>query len=87
MIPAHDVGATLGAQLDALLAQEWAGTWEIVVVDNRSTDDTAGVARAATRPRDPRVRVVDAPDRAGLCHARAVGIAAARGGRDRDLRR
>jgi GT2 family glycosyltransferase len=78
VIPAHDVGPTLGAQLDALVHQEWNGTWEVVVVDNRSTDDTGPVARRYA-DRYPRVRVVEAMERAGLCHARAVGIDAAFG--------
>ncbi|HZJ26314.1 MAG TPA: glycosyltransferase [Acidimicrobiia bacterium] len=76
VIPCHDVVATLGAQLDALLAQSWDAPWEIVVVDNRSTDGTAELAREYQRT-DRRVRIVEAPERAGLCHARAVGIAAA----------
>ena len=40
VIPAHNAAATLGRQLDALVAQEWSGSWEVVVVDNRSTDAT-----------------------------------------------
>lgn len=76
VIPAHDVADTLAEQLDALLAQEWDGAWEIVVVDNRSTDGTAALAREyATR--DGRVRVVDAPEHAGLCYSRETGVRAA----------
>jgi GT2 family glycosyltransferase len=76
VIPAHDVADTLADQLDALLTQTWSGEWEIVVVDNRSTDGTAALAqRYATR--DTRVRVVDAPDRAGLCYSRETGVRAA----------
>src|SRR5579884_428921 len=76
VIPCRDVAGTLPEQLDALLRQQWGGTWEIVVVDNRSTDATAAVARSyATR--HARVRLVEAPDRAGLCYTRAVGIDAA----------
>lgn len=65
-------------QLDALGAQEWDRPWEIVIVDNGSTDDTATVARAFAE-RDPRVRVVGAPERRGLSYARNVGVAQARG--------
>ena len=78
VIPANDVGTTLSAQLDALAPQQWAGSWEIVVVDNRSTDDTRAIALDYARRWD-HVRVVDAPDRPGLCHARAIGISSARG--------
>lgn len=73
IIPAHNVADTLAEQLDALLAQEWDGTWEIVVVDNRSTDGTAAlVEEYATR--HPRIRMVAASERAGLCYSRATGI-------------
>jgi glycosyltransferase involved in cell wall biosynthesis len=78
LVPAHDVAATLPAQLDALAPQEWGGTWEVVVVDNRSTDATRSIAREYA-DRFAHVRVVDAPDRSGLCHARAVGVDSARG--------
>jgi glycosyltransferase involved in cell wall biosynthesis len=43
IIPARNEEHRLGQQLDALLAQEWGGEWEIVVVDNGSTDGTAAV--------------------------------------------
>jgi len=65
-------------QIDALLAQEWNRPWEIIVVDNGSTDDTPRVAAAYAR-RDERVRVVDAAERAGLSYARNVGVARACG--------
>ena len=45
VIPAHNVAETLGAQLDALAAESWDGEWEIVVVDNCSTDGTAALVR------------------------------------------
>ena len=45
VIPAHNVVATLGDQLDALAAESWDGEWEIVVVDNCSTDGTAALVR------------------------------------------
>jgi glycosyltransferase involved in cell wall biosynthesis len=53
VIPAHNVAATLGDQLDALAAESWDGEWEIVVVDNCSTDGTAALVRdhAARNPR------------------------------------
>jgi len=73
IIPCHNEAATLAQQLDALVAQEWDGSWDIIVVDNRSTDRTADVAADyAGGPID--VRVVDAPERAGIAYARNSGV-------------
>jgi glycosyltransferase involved in cell wall biosynthesis len=67
----------LPGAIDGVLAQD-AGTppFELLVVDNNSTDGTRGVIEAAAR-RDRRVRYVFEP-RQGLSHARNAGIAAAR---------
>jgi glycosyltransferase involved in cell wall biosynthesis len=73
IIPCHNEEATLPAQLDALTTQNWDGAWEIIVVDNRSTDSTADVARSYADADVP-VRVVDAPDRAGIAYARNSGV-------------
>jgi len=73
VIPARDAAITIGDQLDALASQTWDEPWEIVVVDNQSQDATAKiVADRATR--DRRLRLVSAGDRAGVAHARNVGI-------------
>jgi glycosyltransferase involved in cell wall biosynthesis len=76
VIPAHNVAATLGEQLDALAAETWDGEWEIVVVDNCSTDGTAALVREHAA-RDPRVRLVDATERRGPSYTRNVGFEAA----------
>ncbi len=78
IIPARNEAATIADQLQALRAQEWSGAWEIVVVDNGSTDATAAIVTEIGRI-DPRVRLVDASERAGLNYARNTGIAAGRG--------
>jgi glycosyltransferase involved in cell wall biosynthesis len=45
VVPARDAGRTLGACLEALGAQCGVdGDYEVVVVDDGSTDDTAAVA-------------------------------------------
>jgi glycosyltransferase involved in cell wall biosynthesis len=55
-----------------------AGGWELVIVDNSSTDDTRAVAESV-RDRAPElVRIIDEPT-VGLSSARNRGIAAARG--------
>ncbi len=77
VIPARDAAGHLPLQLRALADQTYRGDWEIVVVDNGSTDGTADAARRATGLHN--LRVVDVPDRAGINYARNVGAEAARG--------
>ena len=38
VIPCYNGAATLGAQLDAVCDQPWPEGFEVIVVDNRSTD-------------------------------------------------
>lgn len=68
----------LPAALDALLAQSPSVSYEIIVVDNNSTDDTPGVVRRYVQ-RDPgRVRYVFEAAQ-GLSHGRNAGVRAAQG--------
>lgn len=74
VVPAFNVSATLTETLDSLCAQTF-NDFEIIVVDDGSTDGTAALARAYP---DARVRVVRQANR-GLAGARNTGIAEARG--------
>ncbi|MEV2214829.1 glycosyltransferase family A protein [Streptomyces sp. NPDC050997] len=78
VIPVRDGSLTLPAQLRALASQTCAAPWEVLVVDNGSTDATREVAEKA-RPDLPGLRVIDASERPGESYARNRGIAAARG--------
>jgi glycosyltransferase involved in cell wall biosynthesis len=52
VIPAHNAAATLGATLGALAAQDLAGPFEVIVVDDGSSDETAAIAeRSPLAPR------------------------------------
>lgn len=76
VIPMLDAERTLGRCLDALDGQDLsAGNFEVIVVDNGSTDRSAEIAR-----RHPRVRLLVEPRR-GPYNARNTGIAASRGER------
>ena len=78
VIPCFNVHPTLPQALQALFAQRWPeGSFEIVVVDDGSTDGTADVAQAARGPIP--VRTVRQANR-GLAAARNAGAAAAEGG-------
>jgi glycosyltransferase involved in cell wall biosynthesis len=75
IIPCRDVAGTLVEQLDALAAERWTGTWEVLVVDNGSADATASVAAAHLGLAD-RLRVVTARARSGVAYARNQGVLA-----------
>ena len=56
LVPARNEATVLPETLPHLLAQDYPGTWRVVVVDDRSTDGTAATAR---RQASPRLVVVD----------------------------
>jgi glycosyltransferase involved in cell wall biosynthesis len=56
VVPAYQAASTLGATLDAVMAQTYSG-WECVVVDDGSSDDTLPIAAAYAR-RDSRFRAI-----------------------------
>jgi glycosyltransferase involved in cell wall biosynthesis len=67
----------LHAQLDALIGQSYPGTWEIVAVDDGSTDRSRAVLEESLAGL-PGGRVIDGPE-LGLGAARLAGAQAARG--------
>jgi glycosyltransferase involved in cell wall biosynthesis len=78
VIPALNAADIIGEQLEALSRQTHAGEWEVVVVDNGSTDGTAAAAMAYV-DRLPALRVVDASERRSHTFARNTGARAAAG--------
>lgn len=78
VIPAHNGAATIVAQLDAVaVAMKAAPPVEVIVVNNRSTDDTADVVDQWAQANEIDVRIVSATDGASVAYARNVGIAEA----------
>ena len=75
VVPAYDQAALLGHALRALLDQTLApDRYEVVVVDDGSTDDTTRVVEALA----PRIRLLRFPANRGRSAARNAGIRAAR---------
>jgi glycosyltransferase involved in cell wall biosynthesis len=72
IVPAYNEAAYLGCALDSLLHQDYDGEYEVIVVDNNSSDETAAIAARYG------VRVVTEPQQ-GVCAARQRGVDSARG--------
>jgi len=77
-MPVYNAAATLGQQLNALNAQVFDGHWEIVAVDNRSTDDSVTVIRQYQQQM-PHLRLVQAAGKQSRAYALNVGARAAKG--------
>jgi len=77
VIPVHNGGPYLLAQLDAVAESIRSLDAEIVVVDNLSDDGSAAMAHAWAKRRGQRLTVAEAAERAGDGYARNVGIRAA----------
>lgn len=74
VIPAYNRAAIIGRAIDSCLDQTF-GDYEIIVVDDGSTDDTEAVVGAYSDPRLSFIRQANA----GGAAARNTGVAAARG--------
>jgi len=75
VIPAYNGAALIAATLDSVAAQSFAD-FEVLVVDDRSTDDTRAIVAAYP---DPRVRLIEMAANGGPVVARNRAVAAARG--------
>ena len=69
---------TIATQLEALAQQQWDESWELIIADNGSTDDTLAIV-GRYQGRIPHLRVVDASARRGQPYALNVGARAAKG--------
>jgi len=75
IVPCRDSAATIGTQLEAIAAQDWPGGFDVIVVDNKSTDDSAAIAQKY-HDKIPGLRIVRADERAGAGYARNCGARA-----------
>ena len=62
VVPCLNAGQFIGQALGALLAQEFTGSYEIVVADNGSSDNTRSIVKEMQQTH-ANIRLVDAADR------------------------
>jgi glycosyltransferase involved in cell wall biosynthesis len=74
VIPVYNCERTIAAAVESALAQRFGGEFEVIVVNDGSTDGT----RAALEKFGPLIRVID-QENAGVAAARNAGIRAAAG--------
>lgn len=74
IIPAFNRSKSINRAIESVLAQSLK-QFELIIVDDGSTDDLATIARSST---DPRLRVVSHEKNRGPAAARNSGVAAAR---------
>lgn len=78
IIPCHNAATTVTQQLEALSAQIDPPPFEVIVVDNRSTDDLAAALAPFSTSRTFTMRCVEASRHQGSSYARNVGVSHAR---------
>ena len=61
VVPARDEAETIGRSIASLLAQDYPGALRVVLVDDRSSDATAAIARALPDPRGRLAVLAGAP--------------------------
>ena len=79
VMPARNAQSMIATQVEALLGQNYAGRWELVIVDNDSKDQTAAVAlrvlASTVRPLQlERAEVVRYTERRGYASPRNFGV-------------
>lgn len=78
IVPVYNEEPFVGECLDSILAQDTASSFEVIVIDDGSTDGSGAIVDARESA-DPRVRVVHQDNR-GFSGARNAGLDLARGG-------
>ena len=78
VVIAYNEAENIARTLNAIAAQDGLGRYEVIVVNDGSSDGTAGIVGQIAAA-DRRVRLIDLPENRGRGYARSTGTAAARG--------
>ena len=75
VVTAHNRADIVEETLASLAEQEWDGDWDVVLVDNDSSDATLEVLERWADKMPVPTAVVEARDDHNLCYARNAGVA------------
>ena len=78
IVIAYNEAANIAATIAAITALDGLGKHEVIVIDDGSRDETAGIVTAIAE-RDPNVRLIRLPENRGRGYGRQTGVADARG--------
>ena len=73
IIPCFNAAATLPDQLEALSKQVWSGSWELIISDNGSTDNSIEVAQRYEKKFE-NFTIIDSSKKRGGAYARNNGV-------------
>ena len=77
IMPAHNAARFIAASIESVRAQTLT-SWELLIIDDCSTDATSSIARAAAEG-DPRIRVLTNEENLGAAASRNRALACAQG--------
>ncbi len=69
IVPAYNAEKTIGKCLESLTSLDYPGEYEVILVNNKSTDNTVSIAKKYD------VRIIDALELRGSYYARNAGLA------------
>lgn len=78
IIPCYNAARTIADQLDALASQQCSEPWEILIVNNRSTDNTVEIVEGYSQHL-PNLRIIEAAEQQGSAYALNIGVRVATG--------
>lgn len=78
IVPVHNAGAYIEKTIETVKAQTYS-QWELILVDDCSTDDSRQKIRSYVRENDGQIRLIEKTCNEGAAKARNTGIDAARG--------
>ncbi len=77
IMPAYQAGRYIAQAIKSVQAQNCKEPWELLIIDDASTDNTAEIVRKYTS--DPRIRYLRQPGNQGVAAARNRGLMEAQG--------